>query len=120
MIHKSNKSVAGVNGVQCNEELSDGSAIVGMRPGQPHLLQGFQRLLSHLLFQQECCLRVAQYSTGNCKENKCWSQCIRSVSVAALCTCSEIITEKLLDLFPTFPMVVAKNATDHEEIQALY
>ena len=48
-------SVADVNGVQRNEELSDDSAIGGMRPGQPHLLQGFQRLLSHLLFQQECC-----------------------------------------------------------------
>ena len=76
--------MADVNGVQRNEELSDDSPIVGMRPGQPHLLQGFQRLLSHLLFQQECC------------------------------------PEKLLDLFPTFPVVVAKNATDHEEIQALY
>ena len=71
--------MAGVNGVQCN-----GSAIAGMQPGQPHLLQGFQRLLSHLLFQQECCLRGAQYSTGNCKENKCWSQCIHSISVTAL------------------------------------
>ena len=55
------RSAADVNGIWYNEELSDDSAVGGMRAWQPHLLQGEQHLLQHLPYQQGRYLRGAQH-----------------------------------------------------------